>query len=172
MSAARDDSGGWLRERLGWAPLTAALAAYRIPRGNIAFYLGGTTLFLLLVQVASGIMLTLYYKPDAAQAFRSVERITGEIEYGNLVHSFHVWSSDLFIACLFAHLFFVLVRRGFRAPHELSWLTGLMGLVLGVGLAFTGDILPWSQRAYTDARVGSEFAKYVPLVGTWLNRFL
>ncbi len=114
----------------------------------------------------------LYYQPDAAQAHGSVQRIVGEVAYGDLVHAVHVWSGDLFVAALLLHAFSVLVRRSFRSPNELVWLSGAGLLVLGVGQAFTGAVLPWSERAYTHARVGSEFARFVPVVGDWLHRFM
>ncbi len=164
--------GGWLAERLGWASIASRLGGYSMSRRGFAFYLGGITLFLLVVQVASGILLTLYYQPDAAYAHGSVERIVGEVAYGDLVHAVHSWTADLFVASLFLHLFTVMIRRSFRSPHELSWLTGVALLALGVGQAFTGAVLPWSERAYTHARIGSELARYVPLVGGWLHRFM
>jgi quinol-cytochrome oxidoreductase complex cytochrome b subunit len=116
--------------------------------------------------------LTLYYRPDAEHAHASVERIVGEIGYGDLVRGIHVWAADLFVASLILHLFSVLVRRSFRPPHELGWVSGVALLLVGLGQAFTGAVLPWSEKAYTDARVGSEFARYVPLVGGWLHRFM
>ena len=163
---------GWLSDRLGWSGIVSALAGHRAPRRSFVFYLGGITLFLLGVQVASGILLMLYYRPDPAHAHESVEQIIGDIPYGDLIHSVHVWTSDLFVACLFAHLFTVVIRRSFRPPQELSWLSGLFALCLGLGLAFTGAILPWTEAAYTHARVGSQLAGQVPLVGAWLRRFL
>ena len=163
---------GWLADRIGWTGIEASLNKRVVPRHGFIFYLGGITLFLLLVQVASGILLTLYYQPDAAVAHASVERIVGEVAYGDLVHAVHVWAADMFVASLLLHMFTVVVRRSFRSPHELSWVSGILLLVLGVGQAFTGAVLPWSERAYTDARVGSEFARFVPFIGGWLHRFM
>jgi ubiquinol-cytochrome c reductase cytochrome b subunit len=167
MSNAR-----WLADRLGLTRIETSLEKHTVPRHGFVFYLGGITLFLLIVQLASGILLTLYYQPDAAQAHASVERIVGEVAYGDLVHAVHVWAADLFVASLLLHVFTVMVRRSFRSPHEMSWLSGVALLVLGIGQAFTGSVLPWSERAYTNARVGSEFARYVPFIGGWLHRFL
>jgi quinol-cytochrome oxidoreductase complex cytochrome b subunit len=172
MSTEVPKRTGWLEERIGWSALSAQLAAHRAPRRGFMFYLGGITLFLFLIQVASGILLLVHYRPDATQAFDSVERITGEIPYGDLIRGVHVWASDLFVGCLLAHLFTVVVRRSYKPPHELVWLSGQIALVLGVGLAFTGSILPWSQKAYTQARMGSEMARYVPIIGDGLRRFM
>lgn len=168
----REQAVGFWNDRLGWSRLVAGLATHRAPRRSFVFYLGGITLFLLLMQVASGILLVLYYQPEAALAHASVERISNEIPYGNLIRNAHLWAGDLFVASIFAHLFTIIVRRTYRPPHELSWISGMIAMVLGIGLAFTGTILPWSQRAYAHARVGSELAGYVPLIGGWLKGFL
>jgi len=162
----------WLADRIGWTGVEASLTGRVVSRHGFVFYLGGITLFLLLVQVASGILLTLYYQPDAALAHASVERIVGEVSYGDLVHGVHVWAADLFVASLLLHLFTVVVRGSFRSPQELSWVSGIFLLVLGIVQAFTGAVLPWSERAYTQARIGSEFARFVPFIGGWLHRFM
>jgi quinol-cytochrome oxidoreductase complex cytochrome b subunit len=163
---------GWLGDRVGWRGIREALASRSMPRLGVAHYFGGITLFLLILQVASGILLMLYYKPDASQAHASVEQIIGEIPYGKLVRATHVWASDMFVGFLIAHMFSIVVRRSYSAPRELSWLSGLVSLFLGVGLAFTGAILPWNQAALADARIGTDLAKYVPLVGEQLRRFM
>lgn len=113
MSAAR-----WFADRLGSTRIEGSLAKHAVPRRGFMFYLGGITLFLFVVQVASGILLTLYYQPDAAQAHASVERIVGEVAYGDLVHEVHVWAADLFVASLLLHVLTVMVRRSFRPPHN------------------------------------------------------
>jgi len=172
MSAPEERPEGWLSDRLGWGGIVASLSTHRVPRRSFVFYLGGITLFLQSVQVASGILLVLYYRPDPAHAHESVEQIVREIPYGNLIHSVHAWTSDLFVACLLAHLFTVVLRRSFRPPQELSWLSGVAALLVGLGMAFTGSILPWTERAYTNARVGSQLAGQVPLIGESLRRFL
>ncbi len=163
----------WLSDRIGWRHVTDKLAVYRVPRQGYVFYIGSLTLFLVLVQVVTGILLMLYYQPDPQTAFQSVQRIAGgEIPYGNLVRNFHAWSADLFVLMLFVHFFTILVRRSFRPPHELSWISGIMSLVLGVGLAFTGAVLPWNEAAYTNASIASGLARNVPIVGDTLMRFM
>lgn len=169
---ARERRGNWLADRCGWEGLVRPLEARRISGSGFDRYLGGAALLLFLVEVASGILLLMYYQPDSTQAYASVERIVGEIPYGNLVRNVHAWASDLFIAVVIAHLFSVVVRRAYRAPYEMRWLTGMALLSLAVGLAFTGAVLPWNEKGYVQAHVGSELAHYVPLVGNWLHRFM
>ena len=170
--SAENGRVGWWSDRLGWPKISSTLAAHRVPLNSFVFYLGGSTLFLMLTQVGSGVLLLLYYQPDAALAYASTERISGEIPYGTLIRNVHVWASDLFVASLLAHVFAILVRRTYRPPHELTWLSGVVLLVLGLGLAFTGTILPWSENAYTQAGVGSELASFVPVIGGWLRGFM
>lgn len=167
------DFSSWLSDRVGWKSVAERLARRRVPRHGFAFYVGSLTLFLFVAQVVTGVLLVLYYQPDPATAYSSVQRIAGgEIPYGNLVRNFHAWSSDLFVLTLFVHVFTILVRRSFRPPHELSWMSGLVTLVLGIGLAFTGAVLPWNESAYTNAWIGSGLARNVPLVGESLMRFM
>lgn len=163
---------GWLSDRLGLGDIARALSARRVPGRHLWHYLGGASLMLLLVQVVSGILLLLYYEPSTSRAFDSVSRIAGEIPYGNLIRGVHLWASDLFVAAAILHVVAVVIRRSYVAPRELGWLTGGLALIVGVLLAFTGAILPWSQRAYTQARVASELAGHTPLLGEWLKRFL
>jgi ubiquinol-cytochrome c reductase cytochrome b subunit len=172
MNAEQSRKPGWLSDRLGWGDLASSLRKHRAPRRGFVFYLGGITLFLLLLQVLSGVLLVLYYKPDALNAHPSVERIIGEIPYGDLIRGVHVWASDFFVACLLAHMFTIVIRRSYKPPHELTWLSGLVALVIGLGMAFTGAILPWSQKAYAQARVGSEIAHNIPIIGGWVHRLL
>ncbi len=163
----------WFSTRFGWSYVSSLLRTRRVSRRGFMFYVGGITLFLFVVQVATGVLLTLYYEPDPVAAFSSVQRITGgEIPYGNLVRNVHAWSSDFFVVSLFTHLFTIVVRRSFRPPHELSWISGMFALVLGIGLAFTGAILPWNEAAYVNASVGSELARNVPFIGDRLMAFL
>ena len=163
----------WLSDRVGWRDVVAKLAVHRVPRRGFVFYVGSITLFLFAVQIVTGVLLVLYYQPDPETAYASVQRITGgEIPYGHLVRNVHLWSSDLFVVSVMVHLFTILARRSFRPPHELSWISGLISLVLGVGLAFTGAVLPWSEGAYANALVGSGLARNVPIVGESLMRFM
>ncbi len=172
MMGTDGQGSSWLGARIGWDAIRATLSAQRVARRNFSHFLGGITLLLFLLEVGSGVLVLLYYRPDVAQAHASLERIVGEVPYGDLIRNVHAWSSDLLVLSLVAHMFTVVVRGSFRSPRELSWWSGQALLVLCIGLAFTGAILPWSQEAYLQARVGSELARYVPFVGNWLHHFL
>jgi quinol-cytochrome oxidoreductase complex cytochrome b subunit len=141
-------------------------------RYSIFYYLGGATLFLFGVQVASGILLAMYYRASAEEACASVGYIMTAVPFGDLVRSVHAWSADLMIGFLFAHLFSVWIMRAYRAPRELTWVFGCFLLGVSVALGFTGYLLPWNELSYFATRVGTEIAGDVPLIGERLRTFL
>src|SRR4029077_15690640 len=108
-----DDIKLWLDERLSISTLAAMAAKKEVPihRHSIWYYFGGMTLFLFCVQVATGILLLLYYRPSAATAFESVQFIVPEVQFGLLIRSVHSWSANLMIATLFIHMFSVYFMR-------------------------------------------------------------
>ena len=162
----------WLDERVGLEGLKALALKKQVPvhRHSIWYYLGGMTLFLFVVQVATGILLLFYYRPSADEAYESIQFLMAEVEFGWLVRSVHSWSSNLMIITLFIHLFSVLLMKAYRPPRELTWFTGvgLMGLALAFG--FTGYLLPWNELAYFATRVGTEILGVVPIVGDFMLR--
>src|SRR5881392_1996963 len=107
-------------------PIKAWLREKTVPvhRHTVWYYFGGMTLFLFLVQVVTGILLLLYYRPSAETAFESVQFIMTEVEFGWLVRSVHSWSANLMIAAAFIHMFSTLFLRSFRRPRELTWVSG------------------------------------------------
>lgn len=160
---------GWFDDRSGWSSLRKRLAARRVRGNSPLLYVGGLLAFLLVLQVASGLLLLLHYQPNAAEAHASVAFIVGGIPYGALVRSIHLWCSDLLVLTVIVQLFSVAIRRAFRSPRELMWVSGLFSFFILLAFAFTGAVLPWSQDAYLQARVGSEIAGQMPVVGPLLR---
>ncbi len=164
----------WLEERL---PLAAAkeFASHKtVPshRFSVLYYLGGMTLFFLLVQVSTGILLMLYYRPSAEAAFESVEFIMTQVPFGWLVRSVHSWSANLMVFFAFLHLVTVYFSKAYRRPREMTWITGCVLLFIALGFGFSGYLLPWNQLAFFATKVGTDIAGAVPLIGDWLVRFL
>lgn len=164
----------WLDERFGWAELTAFLRKKTVPRHrySVWYYLGGITLFLFIVQVCTGILLLLYYRPSSNEAFRSVQYIMTEVEFGWLVRSIHSWGANLMIFAAFAHMFSVLFLKAYRKPRELTWVSGMILLLLVLAFGFSGYLLPWNTLAFFATKVGTDIVAQVPLVGNWLKVFL
>ena len=164
----------WLEERLGWRAVQKAVEHKEVPRHRhtIWYYFGGMTLFLFIVQVVTGILLLLYYRPSAETAFESVQFIMTEVEFGWLVRSVHSWSANLMIATAFIHMFSTLFLRSFRRPRELTWVSGALLLFLSLAFGFSGYLLPWNKLAFFATKVGTDIAGIVPLAGPFLLRFL
>ncbi len=164
----------WLDQRFGWAELIAPLKKKTVPahRYSYWYFLGGITLFLFLIQVGTGILLLLYYRPSANEAFESVQYIMTQVQFGWLVRSIHSWAANLMILSAFLHMFSVLFLRAYRKPRELTWVSGMVLLALAMGFGFSGYLLPWNTLAFFATKVGTEVAGQVPLIGRWLVVFL
>ena len=119
----------WLDERFGWAELIAPLKHKTVPLHRLSYwyFLGGITLFLFVLQVCTGILLLLYYRASANEAYESVQYISTKVQFGWLIRSIHSWSANLMILTAFAHMFSVLFLRSYRKPRELTWVTGAVG---------------------------------------------
>jgi len=164
----------WLDERLGLTDIVKLVRKKEVPvhRHTIWYYLGGMTLFLFMIQVTSGILLLLYYRPSAEEAFESIQFLMTSVEFGWLIRSIHSWAANLMVFTLFVHFFSVLLLKAYRAPREVSWLSGMGLLALTLTFGFTGYLLPWNELAYFATRVGTEIPGSVPLVGPFLRRLL
>ena len=164
----------WLDERLSISALSDMARKKEVPvhRYSIWYYFGGMTLFLFIVQVVTGILLLLYYRPSAENAFESVQFIITEVQFGWLIRSIHSWSANLMIATLFIHLFSVFFLRAYRRPREMTWVSGVVLLFIAICFGFSGYLLPWNQLAFFATKVGTEIAGVIPIIGGPLLRFL
>lgn len=164
----------WLDERLGLEELLAPLREKSVPQHKLShwYFLGGITLFLFGIQVGTGILLLLYYRPSSAEAFESVQYIMTRVQFGWLVRSIHSWAANLMIFTAFAHMFSVLFLRAYRKPRELTWLSGMILLFLAMGFGFSGYLLPWNALAFFATKVGTDITGQVPLIGHWTMVFL
>ena len=164
----------WLDERIGLAELEKLAKKKQVPvhRHGVWYYLGGMTLFLFAVQVASGILLLFYYRPSAEEAYESVQFLMAEVEFGWLIRSIHAWSANLMIFALFVHLFSVLLLKAYRPPREVTWFSGVALLAIALGFGFTGYLLPWNELAYFATKVGTEITGAIPVLGRFLVRLL
>jgi cytochrome b6 len=164
----------WIEERVPLAPVRDNLAHKTVPshRLTVCYYLGSMTLFFFAVQVVTGILLMLYYRPSAGEAFESVEFLMTTVPFGWLIRSIHSWSANLMVFFAFLHLATVYWMKAYRPPRELTWVTGCILLFLAMGFGFSGYLLPWNQLAFFATKVGTDIAGAVPLVGESLLRFL
>ncbi|MDH4141418.1 MAG: cytochrome bc complex cytochrome b subunit [Chloroflexota bacterium] len=155
----------WFESRLHWRALMDALLHVRVPLEAKTFFFGGMTLFLFGVQVVTGTLLALYYKPTPEAAYDSVLFITSDVSFGWLIRSVHHWSANLMILFLVFHLLRVFFQAAYKYPRELTWVVGIGLLGLTMMFGFTGYLLPWDQRAYWATVVGTEIAGGIPFIG-------
>ena len=164
----------WLDERLSISTLAGMAQKKEVPvhRHSIWYYFGGMTLFLFVVQVVTGILLLLYYRPSAETAFESVQFIITEVPFGWLIRSIHSWSANLLIGTLFIHMFSVFFMKAYRSPREITWVTGALLLFIFLGFGFSGYLLPWNKLAFFATKVGTDIAGVIPGAGHFMLRFL
>ncbi len=175
--AEKGKKPGWMEalrafffERLGLDSAVELAAHKRVPihSREIFYFLGGMALFLFGIQVITGILLSLYYKPSPDQAFESVRAIVTEVDFGWLFRSIHSWSANLLIGVLFLHLLTTYIMRAYRRPREFTWLTGIVLLGVFMTFGFSGYLLPWNQLAFFATSVGTAIAGGVPVIGKYL----
>ena len=144
-----------------------AIKAKVVPRhrSSIWYYMGGLALFLLGVQIVTGVLLLIYYQPTPEAAHQSVETIVNKVPFGSLTRSLHSWSANALIAVVFIHMFSTFFMKSYRKPREIMWLTGVVLLLLMLGFGFTGYLLPWDLTAYFATRIGTEVPGSLPLIG-------
>lgn len=143
-----------------------------VHRHSAWYYFGGICLFLFVVQVLTGIMLLLYYRPTSESAFESVQFIVTQVKFGWLVRSIHSWAANILIAATFIHMFSVYLMKAYRPPREITWLTGFFLLLIFMAFGFSGYLLPWNELAFFATQVGTNIAGAIPLIGGYVKTFL
>ncbi len=149
------------------------LTKYLLPRNiNIWYTLGAVLLTLFGLQFATGILLLIYYDPNAAEAFGSVQKIMNEVPYGWLVRYLHAVGSNVIVIALLLHMLSVLFMGSYKRPRELTWLSGFILFNLSLALCLTGYLLPWSQLSFWATTVATDAAGAIPVIGDEIVRFL
>jgi quinol-cytochrome oxidoreductase complex cytochrome b subunit len=162
----------WLDERIGLQDLYKGILDRPEPKGNWWNTLGSASLFLFVLQGATGIFLTAYYTPSPDHAYDSITYIMNSVAFGWLIRGIHHWGATLMVVVVFIHLLRVFVTASFKYPRELTWLIGIGLLILTLGMGFTGYLLPWDQRAYWATPVGTQIAGTAPWIGEFILKAL
>jgi quinol-cytochrome oxidoreductase complex cytochrome b subunit len=162
----------WLDERLGLHSMYTNLLDRPEPKGNWWNTLGSASLFLFLLQGATGIFLTVYYTPSPDHAYDSITYIMNGVAFGWFIRGIHHWGATLMVIVVFVHMLRVFVTASFKYPRELTWLIGVGLLLLTLGMGFTGYLLPWNQKAFWATTVGTQIAGSVPYAGEFVLKAL
>ena len=161
---------GWFDERYRLVPLIEKnVTKKQVPRTlGFAACFGGLSLLTFMVQVFTGMLLLMYYKPDPNAAWDSVTFVKSNVSMGWLVQRIHTVGANLMIVLVFMHMLRVAYYKIYRKPRELHWISGVFLALFTTTMAFTGYLLPWTQLSYWGAKVGTEIPGAVPAVGPFL----
>ena len=151
------------------------LSSVKIRKRSLAFqvtwYLGTLSLGCLMILVATGIPLMLYYHPSIPQAYADMKDLRFVVSAGLFLRNLHRWSAHAMVLVVFAHMCKVFYRGAYKPPREFNWVIGVVLLILTLLLSYTGYLLPWDQLAYWAITVGSNLLSSVPILGPRM-RFL
>jgi ubiquinol-cytochrome c reductase cytochrome b subunit len=163
----------WLDQRTGVQSLLSEALDEPIPGGaRWAYIFGSGLLYLFFSQVVTGIFLALYYVPSSDHAHTTVSYISKVVSSGLFLRSIHAYGATAIVIVLFLHISQTLLYGSYKGRRELLWLSGCFLLALMFGMAFTGYLLPWDQKAYFASAVGTNIISEVPLIGSSLQRLL
>jgi len=157
----------WIDQRF---PLTKVwnehLAEYYTPRNfNFWYFFGSLAILMLVMQLVTGIFLTMHFKPDSANAFASVEYIMRDVEWGWLVRYLHSVGASAFFVVIYLHMYRGLLYGSYKGPRELIWVLGMLLYIVLMAEAFMGYVLPWGQMSYWGAQVIISLFGSVPFIG-------
>lgn len=180
MTPIKDEQGsvaglmGWIDKRFPLsANFKAHLSEYYVPKNfNFWYFFGSLALLVLVLQIVTGIFLTMHYKPDAGLAFASVEYIMRDVPWGWLIRYMHSTGASMFFVVIYLHMFRGLIYGSYRTPRELIWLFGVAIFLVLMGEAFFGYLLPWGQMSYWGAQVIINLFTTIPFVGPDLSEWL
>lgn len=164
------DKTSWIDERVGSRQIYESLFLRKIPKVNWAYTLGSATLFVLANQFITGILLTIYYVPSPQNAYDTVNYIDSGLPMGWLVRGLHHWGATAMVILVLLHMLRVIYHGAYKYPRELTWISGVVLLLLTFAFGFTGYLLPWDQKAFWATTVGTRIVGVIPFIGDWLLR--
>jgi quinol-cytochrome oxidoreductase complex cytochrome b subunit len=139
---------------------------------NYFFCFGGVTFTLFIMQILTGLLLSVHYTPSEAEAYRSIQRLHLDVPFGHLLRSLHHWAANLMVVMVTLHMLRVFITGSYKSPRELNWVAGAMLFLMTLGFGFTGYLLPWDQKAYWATVVGTNMLGSIPLIGHALAAFV
>jgi len=163
----------WNDARTGLNSLLRYALDEPVPGGaKLAYVFGSALLFLFLSQIVTGVFLAMYYVPSADHAHTTVSYLAKEVSGGSFLRSVHSYGSSAIVIVLLLHIIQTFMYGSYKGRRELLWVVGCILFVLMLGMAFTGYLLPWDQKAYFATTVGTNMLSEIPVVGTWLKQLL
>src|SRR5271163_638914 len=164
----------WIERRLPILGLVhSSFVAYPTPRNlNYWWTFGAILSFMLGVQILTGVILAMHYTPSADLAFRSVESIVRDVNYGWLMRNMHAAGASMFFFAVYIHMFRGLYYGSYKEPREVLWILGVILYLLMMATGFLGYTLPWGQMSFWGATVITSLFSAIPLVGSAITTWL
>ncbi len=163
----------WVDERTSLSGGVRWMLFRKVPKGNWAYTLGSAALFAFIAQAITGIFLAMYYDPSAVHAYESVRYITNDAFLGQFVRGMHKWGSSVMVILVFLHMARTFFFGAYKYPRELTWVIGVVLLILTMVMSFTGYLLPFDDRSYWATIVGvNTSVGGAPFLGPFLADFL
>ena len=174
VSRQLSNFGTWIDERIPVSSFWKAhISEYYAPKNfNFFYFFGSLAMLVLALQILTGIFLTMHYKPNAAEAFASVEYIMRDVEWGWLIRYMHSTGASFFFVVVYLHMFRGLMYGSYKSPRELVWVLGVFIYLVLMAEAFMGYVLPWGQMSYWGAQVIISLFGAIPVVGDTLVEWI
>ncbi len=161
--------GEWFDLRLQLGTPIRETARHPVPRDTASWFyvFGSAALACFMLQVVTGILLALIYVPSAGEAWNSLQTLNHGISLGWFIRALHGWGSNFMVAIVLIHMVQVFLFGAYKFPRELTWIVGVLLLLVTLGMAFTGQVLRFDQDAYWGLGIGASIASRVPVIGPW-----
>jgi len=161
--------GNWFDLRLQLGTPIRETAMHRVPRETASWFyvFGSAALTVFMVQLVTGMLLALIYVPSAGEAWNSLQTLNHGISLGWFIRALHGWGSNFMVAIVLIHMVQVFLFGAYKFPRELTWIVGVLLLLVTLGMAFTGQVLRFDQDAYWGLGIGASIASRVPVIGPW-----
>src|SRR5271166_2720128 len=166
--------GAWFDDRLHLAIPIRETMEHPVPRrtASWAYVFGSAALTVLSLQLVTGVLLALLYVPSAGEAWNSLQILNHEVALGWFIRALHGWGSNFMLAIVLIHMVQVFLFGAYKFPRELTWIVGVLLLLMTLGMAFTGQVLRFDQDAYWGLGIGASISSRVPVAGPMLVKLL
>lgn len=163
----------WVDKRTGWWSAVRAFFNERIPASaGWPQAIGSVALFLFLVQAFTGVLLSLNFAGTSSEAYNSLQHIVREVTGGRILRGLHHWGASMMIVVLALHMIQVFIYGAYKKPREVTWMIGVVLLLITLGFGLTGYLLPWDNRAFWSTVVTTEIAGQAPVLGPYVQRLM